>query len=104
MPLKRVFAFVLLAFSTLAFTQAPQIKSGSTVYIEPGNIGTKGQDTRNMVEGGFESYLSAAIIKKGVPLVVVADRDKAEYIIRSYAQQVLQHTGDSSWMEITASL
>jgi len=101
--MKRVLAFVLLAFSALMLAQAPQIKSGATVYIEPANVGTKGQDTQTMVDSGFETYLSAAIMKKGVPLVVVIDKDKAEYIIRSNAQQVLQHTLNSSWIEISAS-
>lgn len=101
--MKRAFAFVLLTLSTIALAQTPQIKSGATVYFEPANVGTKGQNTQTMVEVGFETYLSAAIMKKGVPLVVVIDKDKAEYIIRSNAQQVLQHTGSSSWIEISAS-
>jgi hypothetical protein len=50
-----------------------QLKSGSTVYIEPMN--------------GYETYLSAAIVKEHVPLVVVADKDKADYIIRSTVTQ-----------------
>jgi hypothetical protein len=43
------------------------------VYIEP--------------MGGYETYLAAAIAKKHVPLIVVADKDKAEYIIRSTVSQ-----------------
>jgi hypothetical protein len=30
--------------------------------------------------GGYETYLAAAFTKKHVPLIVVADKDKAEYI------------------------
>jgi hypothetical protein len=33
--------------------------------------------------GGYETYLAAAITKKRVPLILVADSDKADYIIRS---------------------
>ncbi len=69
MLLNRFFASSLLLLSSLAFAQAPQIKSGSTVYIEP--------------MGGYETYLAAAFTKKHVPLIVVADKDKAEYIITS---------------------
>jgi hypothetical protein len=60
---------VLLTFSAIALAQTPQLKSGSTIYIEPMD--------------GYETYLAAAIVKKHVPLVVVADKDKADYIVRS---------------------
>jgi hypothetical protein len=36
---------------------------------------------------GYETYLAAAIVKEHVPLVVVADKDKADYIIRSTVTQ-----------------
>lgn len=71
--MKRVLAFVLLAFSATALAQAPQIKSGANVYIEP--------------MGGSETYLAAAMVKKQVPLIVVANKDKADYII-TISQQV----------------
>ena len=43
------------------------------VFIEP-------------VESGFENYLAAAIQKKNVPLVVVTNRDKADFILSSVAE------------------
>jgi hypothetical protein len=46
MFMNRVLAIVLLTFSAIALAQAPQLKSGSTVYIEP--------------MGGYETYLAAA--------------------------------------------
>lgn len=61
--------FLLLACCAIGLAQAQQIKSGATVYIEPME--------------GYETYLAAAFIKEHVPLVVVADKDKAEYIITS---------------------
>jgi hypothetical protein len=67
--MNRIFAFVLLTFSAVLLAQAPQIKSGSNVYIEPMD--------------GYETYLAAAIAKKKVPLVVVAEKHKAEYTITS---------------------
>ena len=65
----RTSAFLLLASCIVCGAQSPQIKSGSTVYIEP--------------MAGYETYLAAAMLKEHVPLVVVTDRDKADYIIRS---------------------
>jgi len=43
------------------------------VYIEP--------------MSGYETYLAAAMVKQHVPLVVVTDKDKADYIIRSTVTQ-----------------
>jgi hypothetical protein len=71
--MNRIIALVLLTFSAIVFAQAPQIKSGATVYIEPMD--------------GYETYLAAAIAKKQVPLIVVADKDRADYIIRSTVTQ-----------------
>ena len=68
-PVNRLVAFLLLTFSILAFAQASNlhIKSGSSIYIEP--------------MGGFEAHLTAAITKKHVPLIVVVDKEKADYVI-----------------------
>lgn len=71
--MKRLVVFLLLAFSGAAFAQSPRIKSGSTVYIEPMD--------------GYETYLAAAFAKKHVPLVVVTDKNEAEYLIRSTVSQ-----------------
>jgi|ERR1035437_10052424 hypothetical protein len=99
--MKRAFAFVLLAFSAFALAQAPAIKSGSTVYIEPAN--------------GFEIYLTGALIKYKVPLVVVTDKDKADFTIRSSAEHIQQAGGGwfgsimggapttSTWSEVSAT-
>ena len=67
--MNRIATIAFLAFSAGVFAQAPQLKSVATVYIEP--------------MGGYETFLAAAIVKKHVPLVVVMDKDKAEYIITS---------------------
>ncbi|HEU5340152.1 hypothetical protein [Edaphobacter sp.] len=71
--MNRWLSYLLFAFSIAASAQAPHMKSGSAVYIEPMD--------------GYETYLAAAIAKKHVPLVVVADEDKADYIIRSSISQ-----------------
>jgi hypothetical protein len=48
------------------------IERNSKVYISP-------------IEGGFDTFLAAAIIKKQVPMVVVTDRGKADYEISGIA-------------------
>jgi hypothetical protein len=65
--MKRIFALAALMFSVVVFAQAPQIKRGSTVYIEP--------------MGGDETYLAAALAKKQAPLILVTDKGKADFII-----------------------
>ena len=64
-----LFALLILCCSMSCFARTQKIKSGATVYIEP--------------MGGYESYLAAAFTRKHVPLIVVADKDKAAYIITS---------------------
>ena len=48
------------------------IERSSRIYIAP-------------IEGGFDTFLAAAIIKKQVPVVVVTDRTKADYEITGIA-------------------
>lgn len=60
------FLFALVLTSSLSF--AAQL-SRPTVYIEPQN--------------GFETYLTAAFDKKGVPADVVTDQAKATYILKA---------------------
>lgn len=51
---------------------AKPIERSSRIYIAP-------------IEGGFDTFLAAAIIKKQVPVVVVTDRAKADYEITGIA-------------------
>lgn len=62
-------AVMLSAISAMAQSQ---IAAGSKVYMEPMN--------------GFETYLTAAFQKKKVPLVVVAEKDMADYVITGNAE------------------
>lgn len=71
--MNRLVTILLLACPALCLAQTPQIKSGATIYIEPMD--------------GYETYLSAAIVKKHVPLVIVADKDKSEFTITSSVSQ-----------------
>jgi len=63
-------AVLLVAFSLYAVEQA-KIPPGSRIYVAP--------------MGGFENYVIAGILNKKVPVVLVSERDKAEYEIRGFA-------------------
>ncbi|MEG9430722.1 hypothetical protein [Terriglobus sp. ADX1] len=59
-------AVALFAFTMSAFA-AEKIPSGSKIYIEPME--------------GFETSVTAAIIKKDVPVKIVDAKEKADYIL-----------------------
>ncbi len=50
-----------------------RINAGSTVFIEPMD--------------GFENYMAAAMRKKDVPLMPIADESKANYIIKGTSEE-----------------
>jgi hypothetical protein len=88
--------------STLAITAAPTAEVGavalapvpadpflanriplnSKIYIAP----FKSEDASKPVEG-FETYMAAAIRKKGVPVIIVADRSQADFEIAGSADK-----------------
>ena len=53
-------------------TKADKIQSGSKIYVAP--------------MGGFENYVIAGILNKKVPVVLVTEREKADYEIRGSAE------------------
>jgi hypothetical protein len=61
-----VFA-ILLICSVFAFAQSPHFKSGATIYIESTD--------------GYETYLAAALMKENVPVVIVTQKEQADYIV-----------------------
>jgi hypothetical protein len=61
---------LILLVASLSFSQAAK----PTVYVEP--------------QQGFETYIAAAIAKKGVPVDVVTDKDRAIYVLRSAPLEV----------------
>jgi hypothetical protein len=66
----KVLLAVCLLFTLGASAQTPagaHMERGGTIFITPMQ--------------GFETYLTAAILKKKVPLVVVGDQTKADYIL-----------------------
>jgi hypothetical protein len=61
---------------------ANRIPPNSKIYIAP----FKSEDTSHAVEG-FETYMAAAIRKKGVPVIMVADRAQADFEILGSADK-----------------
>jgi hypothetical protein len=68
--MKKIAVLLVLFAASSSFTQT----SRPTVYLEP--------------QQGFENYVAAAIAKKGVPVDVVTDKNKAIYILRSAPVEV----------------
>jgi len=63
--MKKTALLLVLFIASLSFAQIPR----PAVFIEP--------------QQGFETYLAAAIAKKGVPVDVVTDQSKATYVLKS---------------------
>ena len=63
--------------------KARLIPRNSKIYIAP----IKSEDPNKPQAEGFESYLAAALRKKDVPLIMVADRSQADFIIEGSADQ-----------------
>jgi hypothetical protein len=63
--------------------KARLIPRNSKVYIAP----IMPEEPDNLKAEGFEYYLAAALRKKSVPLVIVADRSMADFIIEGTANQ-----------------
>ena len=72
--MKHLSGLLLVALSVVGLAQTQLIKSGSTVYVEPMD--------------GYETYLAAALAKKKVPQVVVADKTKADFLITSTVSHI----------------
>jgi hypothetical protein len=68
--MKKIAVLLVLFVASLSFTQTFR----PTVYLEP--------------QQGFETYIAAAIAKKGVPVDVVTDKTRAIYILRSAPVEV----------------
>jgi len=63
--------------------KARLIPRNSKIYIAP----TRPEEPKNLQAEGFESYLAAALRKKNVPLLIVADRAQADFIIEGTSNQ-----------------
>ena len=67
LPAQQTLATQPLATGTVLSPASMHIAAGSKLFIEPMD--------------GFDTYLSAAILKKKVPVMVVDDRSKADFIV-----------------------
>jgi hypothetical protein len=56
-----------------AFRSFKKIPAGSKVYVAP-------------IAGGFDTYITAGIYKKKVPVTIVTTRDKADYEITGFSE------------------
>jgi len=63
--------------------KARLIPRNSKIYIAT----IRSEDLNKPQAQGFESYLAAALRKKDVPLLIVADRSQADFIIEGTAEQ-----------------
>jgi hypothetical protein len=63
--------------------KAQLIPRNSKVYIAPFNS----EDPKKPQAEGFESYVAAALRKKNVPLLIVADRAQADFVIEGTADK-----------------
>jgi hypothetical protein len=63
--------------------KARLIPRNSKVYIAP----MISEDAKKPEAQGFESYLAAAMRKKDVPLIIVADRSQADFAIEGTADK-----------------
>jgi hypothetical protein len=70
--------FLCLTLALLSVTAASAadktiaIPAGSKLYVAPGD--------------GFDTFLAAALNKKKVPVTIVADKDKADYIVEATSE------------------
>lgn len=67
----RKFAVAVLCLASLSAFAADKIPAGSKVFIEPMD--------------GFDNSLSAAIMRKDVPVKIVDAKEKAEYVLTGTA-------------------
>lgn len=63
--------------------KARLIPRNSRIYIAP----IQAEEPANLKSEGFEYYLAAALRKKNVPLIIVADRSQADFIIEGTSNQ-----------------
>jgi hypothetical protein len=65
--------------SAVAFAETPVRAGAPRIFIEP--------------QDGFDSYISAAIVKKHVPAVATTNRDEATFVLTSVVQSKEESTG-----------
>lgn len=77
-------AQTLKGAAQFVYAYSPQI---SFVLLHPDSVRSKSIKVEPISEG-FNTYLQAAFIKKGVPVIMVGDLAKADYVIVGTAETV----------------
>jgi hypothetical protein len=85
--MNRVLIAIFLCASTMAAQEKPRVYIEATETVDASNSQHKGKQI------DFGSALSAALQKKEVPVVVVTDQAKAQWIIKSASSQQEDSTG-----------
>jgi hypothetical protein len=87
MMMKSVLVALVLSASTVVAQQNPRVYIDATDTVDASNSQHKGKQV------DFGSALSAALTKKEVPVVVVTDQSKAQWLVKSASSQKEDGTG-----------
>lgn len=85
--MRNIVAAVLLFASTLTAQDRPRVYIEAAETVDASNSQHKGKQV------DFGSALSAALLKKQVPVTVVTDKSKAQWIVKSASSQKEDGTG-----------
>jgi len=85
--MKRIFVALVLFASTVAAQDIPRVYIEATDTVDGSNSQHKGKQV------DFGSALSAALMNKEVPVIVVTDESKAQWLIKSASSQKEDSTG-----------
>ena len=85
--MKTILVALVLFASTVAAQDKPRVYIEATDTVDASNSQHKGKQV------DFGSALSAAIMKKEVPVMVVIDQSKAQWLIKSASSQKEDGTG-----------
>jgi hypothetical protein len=71
----------------------PVVAAGQTprVYLEPGETVDAGNAAEKAKRIDFSAAISAALVKKKVPVTTVMEPDKAQWIIKAVSSQKKAH-------------
>ncbi|HUQ47757.1 MAG TPA: hypothetical protein VM053_05860 [Gemmatimonadaceae bacterium] len=85
--MKRVIVMLVLFASTVAAQDKPRVFIDASDTVDASNSQHQGKQV------DFGSALAAALLKKKVPVLVVTDQSKAQWIVKSASSQKEDGTG-----------
>jgi hypothetical protein len=85
--MKRILVMLMLFASTALAADPPRVYIEASETVDASNSKDKAKNV------DFGSAIAAALLKKKVPVVVVTDRDKAQWTIKSISSQKEDSTG-----------